>query len=53
MKTTKYRLIIIGGLLMLLGAGGFNTNIAFGGVLGWVLMLAGVVVIIVGATRKS
>lgn len=53
MKTNKQRLIIIGGLLILLGAGGSNTNIPYGGVIGAVLMVAGAIVMIVGATRKN
>ena len=46
-------MLLIGGLLLLFGAIGLNTDIAFGGILRWTLMVAGVVVMLVGVTKKN
>lgn len=45
-------LLVIGVLLIGTGAIASNPNIIFSGIAGWVLMVVGVIVMIVGAVKK-
>ena len=53
-KTTGQKLIYIGGMLLLLGGISSNPAIPFiGGIGGWVMMVAGLVVMLCGVGIKA